>query len=692
VIERSYRFKGAEGFHVRPATKFTQIASKFKSKVVIRFDDTDFDGKSPLEVMSACIEDGAQFIIQVEGEDEACAIEAIEKTMMEGEDEIFIAMPSGKNSNMVSQQDDKHEEILHAEAADMADEATCTLSGIGAAPGIAIGKAFIFTPLEPKAEKLTVSDVTAELARFDRAVEEVAQDLTNLITGLPEGEQKDLMSAHRELLKDATILDRIRNAVSKDKSNAEFAILETYHELQDKYSNLKNERIRLRVADIQDICYRLFEKLTGVSLRLESVPNDSVVLAKNLLPSDTVQLEPETLRGLITEEGGINSHTAILARSLGIPSIVGAKGVLNQVKSADIILMDGNMGFIWINPSKEIEEIYREKINALKEEEAAYSKYRTMKTKTKDGIKVLIGANLFACKDAALAMKEGAEGVGLFRTEFLYMNSETPPDAESQYKIYRNVLEVMKDNPCTIRTLDAGGDKPIDSLTLPTETNPFLGVRGIRYCLENEDIFREQLRALLMASPYGNLRIMIPMVTLVEEVERTRELLIKEENQLKKEGIPVGKYKLGIMIETPAAALISRQLAKVCDFMSIGSNDLVQYTMAADRGNPNLKKIYSPYHPAVLQLIRLTGEAAQEHNIPLSICGESASDPLLTPLYIAMGIRSLSVAIPAIPKLRSIICQMDLRRYSGLAEEVLELSTAEKVIDKLKEYTLTNEM
>ncbi len=680
MITRSYIFRGAEGFHVRPATRFSKLAKDFAGQVTIVYNGESFDGKSPMEIMSACIEDGARFSLRIEGEDEKTLVRTVREQMSEGGERCFEELPGGEEASPLPPP------AAESKRNDAEEREAQPRGGLGASPGLALGRAFVFSPEPPSADPQESPDQPGELARLNEAAAGVAGELRAMLDRLDEETKKELIGAHLALLEDERFLGRSRERIDRLRCGAEYAVLAALEELEEEYGALGNERMRLRLADLRDLCYRLYEKLTGKSLRLESVPPDSILVARDLLPSDTVSLEPSAVRGFIVEEGGASSHTAILARSMGIPAIVGARGVLSRVSGGDLVLMDGERGSYQVNPDVAAVEGYREKLRERQEKEALLDRFRRADTVTRDGTRLRLMANLFSGRDAAEAVRQGAEGVGLFRTEFLYMNRAFPPSAGEQYQIYAEVLDTLDGRPCTIRTLDAGGDKPIACLTLPKESNPFLGVRGIRYSLRQEEVFRQQLRALLMASARGPLRIMLPMVTLTEEVRRTRELLRQEEAELRREGVPMGRYELGVMIETPAAALISRSLAGLVDFMSVGSNDLTQYAMAADRGNPALGELASPCHPAVLRLIRMAGEAAGEAGIPLSVCGESAADPLLAPLYAAMGVRSLSLSAPGIPKLRSEIHRMDLSARPIDVDVVTGLSTANEVKEALRRY------
>ena len=715
MVTRRFIFRGNEGFHIRPASQFVKLVKQATSEVTILFDGEEFDGKSPLSIMSACIEDGAAFSLIVDGGDEEAVITSIENEMVNGADRYFAPIPiesddSGhsnvsavveqgleQNAETDSEQNAKQdtgrsveqetgrsvEQSLEQNASAAPDLYLRAQKGVAASEGIAIGPAYIYSGVKPVAECAKVSDAPAELERIAKAVTSLRTQL-EFLRETSQGEGADIADAHISLLSDDLFLDRISRVASEHKCSAEFAVLEVLSGFETDYAKLKNERIRQRLSDITDICYGLHSELTGIKRDVTGIPPGSIIAAADLLPSDTLRIIPHKVTGFILEGGSTNSHTAIVAKSLELPAIVGAAGILSLVSTGSTIAMDGTEGQYWIDPDRAVTEALQSQIEAEAKEREALQAYINIATGTADGVHAEILANIVSPDDMAPAIERGAEGVGLFRTEFIYMNRDMPPSEEEQFTLFERALASARGRPVTIRTLDMGGDKPITCLPSKAEDNPFLGKRGIRYSLDGEPVFREQIRALLRASAFGDLHIMLPMITVVEEVERALEIIGEESAALRGQGRPIRGYKVGIMIETPAAALLSRHLASMVDFFSIGSNDLIQYTMAADRGNTEVASLGSPYSPAVLSLIKMTADAAIDAGIGISICGESASDPLLAPLYLSFGIMTLSVVPGRIAALRRYINSLDLSKWTQAYRQIPDLKRAGDVRDALQ--------
>ena len=693
MITRRFIFRGKEGFHIRPVSQFVKLVKQASSEVTILFDDEQFDGKSPLSIMSACIEDGAAFTLRVHGDDEEAVMTSIENEMVNGADRYFEPVPNESNDsghNNVSAVVEHDLEQSHEQSHEQSLEQSLEQNtGVAASEGIAIGPAYIYSGLRPVAERTKVSDPQAELKRLSKAVTSLTTQL-ELLRETSYGEGPDIADAHISLLSDDTFLERISRAALERECSAEFVVLEVLRDFEAEYAKMKNERIRQRLSDIKDICYGLHSELTGVRRDVACIPPGSIIVAQDLLPSDTLRILPHKVAGFILEGGSTNSHTAIVAKSVELPAIVGAAGILSLVSAGSTIAMDGTKGQYWIEPDYEVMDALKSKTEAQAKERETLKAYINSATRTADGVHAAIFANIVSTDDMAPAIERGAEGVGLFRTEFIYMNRDTPPSEREQFVLYGRALAGARGMPVTIRTLDMGGDKPITCLPSKAEDNPFLGKRGIRYSLDNEPVFREQIRALLRASAVGDLHIMLPMITLIEEVRRASEIILEEHAALHGQGSPIGTYKVGIMIETPAAALLSRHLAHMVDFFSIGSNDLIQYTMAADRGNAEVASVGSPYSPAVLSLIKMTADAAADACIGVSICGESAADPLLAPLYLSLGIRTLSVVPGRITALRRYINTLDLSKWTQVCRQIPDLKRARDVRDVLQRLYKTS--
>lgn len=691
MIKRHYIFNGEEGFHVRPVTVFTKLVKAFESDVRIHFEGEAYNGKSPLEIMSACIEDQMAFDLELDGPDEKALDQAIRETMVLGEEPFFQA------SRTQSRPDDAPEPVTQAghAAEDDAQRPAGAYQGLGVSPGLGVGRAFVFHPFDVAEEQARYTAKAAsakhEQTVLADAVDRLDRDLQEDEARYGGGIRQDLIRAHRELLSDETFQQKLISLIETDKRVAADAVLAAARYYQERFSHYQQERMRLRMADIQDLCYRLYEKITGRSNRLQVTGADRVIVAQDLLPSQTMSIKADQVAGFILEQGGPNAHTAILARSLGIPALSGVSGLLNLIRDGQTIALDADTGYFLIDPDEQTQKRF-EQVQAQRRDERRLllATDAQPNTQTADGVVFSLLANVQALEEVDEAVAHGAEGIGLFRTEFLYMNRATPPAAEEQFEAYKQALLAMKGQPVTFRTLDAGGDKPIESLVLPQESNPFLGVRGIRYSLQGSALFQEQLRALLMASAFGPVKIMFPMVSILEEVIQARRLLETARKQLIQDGHPVGDVEVGIMIETPSAALISNRLAEHIDFMSIGSNDLVQYTLAADRGNAALAGQASVYHPSVLALVETVARAARNNHIPWTVCGESAADPLAALFYVACGVSGLSLSPYRIPEQRRFFRQLDLGKAAINSEAISQLiamATAEEAKNQLIRYT-----
>lgn len=665
MIKVKYRFSGAEGFHARPVTEFVQVAKQFASDIEIEYNGETYDGKSSISIMCGCIEDGSVFSLLIDGPDEERAHKAIREKMMSPPNSYFAEAGSGE---VKSCENAVHEGVR---------EGVIAVSG-----GIAIGKAQLYRR-EQVASIETVEDTDAELQKLEVAIGRLGAKFRKSSAMLANQDAREILKAHGEILQDDSLISAIREMIITDKLACASAISQVSEKMQLQFQGLKSERMRERAADIKDVLKQLAAEITGVGNALEVKEKDTIIIADELLPSDTIHLNPEMTVGFITEKGGKTCHSAIVARGLGIPALSNVQDALAIPDGATLII-DGDQGVYYVSPSEELLQEYKEKLQAQLRQQQQDAKFINVETQTLDGRELELAANIFEGSEMAAAIQAGAEGVGLFRTEFLYMNREQPPTLEEQYECYRETLVQAKGLPVTIRTLDAGGDKPTPCLNMPKEDNPFLGVRAIRYCLQNPDIFRTQLRALLMASPYGNLRIMFPMIAMYEELVRVLEILKEEEEKLVAEGYTLGKYQVGIMIETPAAAVMSGELAPLVDFFSLGTNDLTQYVMAADRGAGALSDFQSPYQPAVLRLINYVVKSASRHNVWVGICGESGGDSLLTPLFVGMGIAELSMSPKKIPALRRIINRSEYGVLARMVDSVLTSPTAAALKAKLE--------
>ena len=555
------------------------------------------------------------------------------------------------------------------------------MRGIGASDGYGIGRVVIKKELSiPKKE--TIEDVKLELSKLENAFKSAEKDLENEYEQKVETlgkEHGEIFKAHIAMLQDPELKKVICDAIEKDHLVATYATQMAIDQFVAMFEGLDNEYFRERALDIKDIGRRILKKLLNISdTGFEG--QGLIVVAKDLTPSDTAKIDKKQVEGFITAIGGSTSHSAIIARTLGIPAIMGVSGIENAVKDGDTVIIDGFTGDVYINPDKETLHQYELKKAEYGAKQKALLIYRDEPSKTKDGHHIEIGANIASPDDVAPALENGAEGVGLFRSEFIYMNRTEAPNEAEQFMAYKAVLEGMGTRPVVIRTMDAGGDKHIPYLNIPEELNPFLGYRAIRYCLVETDLFKVQLRALMRASVYGNLKIMFPMISSLAEIRASKKLLEEVKAELDQEGIAYDpKVEVGIMIEIPAAAVISDILAKEVDFFSIGTNDLIQYTTAVDRMNENIKALYTPYHPAVLRLVHTTIKNGNAGGIWVGMCGSVAGNPLIFPILIAMGLHEFSMSPGQILKSRQIARLYSLDYLKEVLETVLGFATSEEV-------------
>lgn len=503
-----------------------------------------------------------------------------------------------------------------------------------------------------------VKDRANELDRLKRAIESTDRELCDIYKvaiGNVGTKDAGIFDAHRMLLTDDNFIDDIRNLIISDAVCAEYAVNETANKYVDFFNNSQNKEMQARAIDIRDVSDKLIGNLMGRVVKL-SFDKSSIIMAQELSPSEVVSLDKKKTRGIVTAKGSLNSHVSILARSMDIPMIVIEDQDAYLQKNAERAIVDGESGTLIISPDEETYNLYVEKLKKQNEEQESLSEYQKKEAVTKDGKKVVLCASISGLKDMDLAVKNNADGIGLFRTEFLYVGKECPPTEEEQYKLYTQILKKMGDKPVVFRTFDIGSDKKADYLKVPSEDNPALGLRGIRLAFSNMDMFKTQLRALMRAASKGNLKIMYPMISSSEEMDRIEEIIKEVDAELTIQKKAHRVPQQGIMIETPASVMISDELAKRVSFFSIGTNDLTQYTLAIDRQNGHLLDYFDPYHPAILRMIKMVVENAHNSGIPVSICGEMALDEHLLGEYMEMGIDELSVAPVNILKVRKNIC------------------------------------
>ncbi|MFG6493952.1 phosphoenolpyruvate--protein phosphotransferase [Fictibacillus sp. UD] len=559
------------------------------------------------------------------------------------------------------------------------------ISGIAASAGIAIAKAFVLQNPELKIERKSITDSASEIERFDSALSVSKEELSVIKEKANKelGEDKAaIFAAHLLVLSDPELVDAVKQKIENEKVNAEAAMDDVSSMFINMFESMDNEYMKERAADIRDVSKRVLAHLLNVTFTTPaSISEEVVILAEDLTPSDTAQLNRNFVKGFATDIGGRTSHSAIMSRSMEIPAVVGTKTITEKVENGVMIIIDGLDGHVIVNPSEDEIATYEEKQKQYQKQKEEWAKLVNEKTFSSDSVQVELAANIGTPADVKGVLENGAEGVGLYRTEFLYMGRDQLPTEEEQFKAYSEVLEKMEGKPVVIRTLDIGGDKELPYLNLPKELNPFLGFRAIRLCLEEQDIFRTQLRALLRASRYGNLKIMFPMIATLGEFRAAKGILTEEKEKLVAEGIEVSdSIEVGIMVEIPSTAVMADTFAKEVDFFSIGTNDLIQYTMAADRMNEQVSYLYQPYNPAILRLVKMVIDAAHKEGKWAGMCGEMAGDPIAIPILLGLGLDEFSMSATSVLPARSQILGLSKEKISSHIDQILQMETMEDVV------------
>jgi phosphotransferase system enzyme I (PtsI) len=537
------------------------------------------------------------------------------------------------------------------------------LTGIGASEGIAVGPAFVPATgkPEPERDRITEDEVERELQRFKEAVEAVAANLSETgdrLRAVGSEDEAGIFDFHVEMAEDPELASAVEERIGNLQS-PEAAVLAVGEEYAAEYSAMDDEYLAARADDVRDVTGQISAQLMGRGASaFEALKTPSVVLAHSLAPSDTARIQRGMALGFVTAEGSRTSHVSIMARSMGIPAVVGVGPELKDILAAKTVAVDGGEGYAIADPDADTVAEFERMSGALAEERAALDEYRHIEASTSEGQRIEVAANLGSTSEAEGALEWGAEGVGLFRTEFLFMERDDLPAEDEQYEAYSAVTRAFGEKPVIIRTLDVGGDKDLPGVDQASEENPFLGWRGIRMSLDTPELFKPQLRAILRAAANGNLRVMFPMVADVGELEAAKAILQECRRELELEGVEIGEVETGVMIETPAAAVCAAELAKESAFFSIGTNDLVQYTLAADRGNERLRRLQNADHPAVLALIRQTCEAANAAGIQVGVCGEAAGEPEMIPKLLELGVTELSMAAPQIPRAKKVVSEL----------------------------------
>lgn len=569
-------------------------------------------------------------------------------------------------------------------------------NGIAAAPGFAIGRAFVKSEnlIAYSRQAISGEKVESEVERLKQSIQAARLELEAIKdkVGKEIGEEEaQIFEAHLMFLQDPEVVGEMEAKIANEKINAEAAVEDVKDQLVAIFQSMDNEYMRERAADLRDVCQRILKKLLGVKDEMPEGVNEPIILvAHDLTPSDTAQLDKDKVKGFATNIGGRTSHSAIMARTMEIPAVVGLSSITAEIHTGNMIIIDGFTGEVHIRPDEALIKSYEEKQKNYLKQKDEWAKLVDQPTETSDGHHVELAANIGTPQDAVQALGQGAEGVGLFRTEFLYMERDQFPSEEEQFEAYKSVALTMgQKRPVVIRTLDIGGDKELSYLSLQKELNPFLGYRAIRLCLGNPELFKVQLRALLRASAFGNIKIMYPMIATLSELRKANQLLEEVKEELRSAAIAFNEeIEVGIMIEVPAAAMIADQLAKEADFFSIGTNDLIQYTMAADRMNEQVSYLYEPYHPAILRLIRQVIQAAHHEGKWVGMCGEMAGEETAIPILLGLGLDEFSMSATSLLRARHLIKQLDFSLLKEAAHHVLSLESGEEIKAYIEENVL----
>ena len=562
------------------------------------------------------------------------------------------------------------------------------IKGIGGSPGICIGKAYIVDREGVDVVQqyyLFDSDLDAEIERFKKAVARASQEMDDIIASVPSEFQEQLyiLETHKVLLKDKQLYDKTCKMIESNKINAEWALKKVSTKIKRMFNEMSDSFFRERGADVAHVTDRIMRNLTGnkPQEQIQDINKRVILIAHDLSPAETSQIQLHKVQGFVTELGGKTSHTSIIARNLQVPAVLGLTGATEIITSDSIIIVDGTKGVIILNPNDESLIEYEEKKNIFEGRRKIMMRHSSKPAMTPDGVIKKVMGNIELLEEVVSVLDHGADGIGLYRTEFLYMTSRKLPTEEQLFENYREVVDLIYPMPVTIRTLDINGDKKAGYLNEQSETNPVLGLRAIRYCLKRPEIFKTQLRAILRAAEHGNVRLMFPMISGVKEIIAAKKILDETKQELSNKKIPFnGNIEVGMMIEVPSAAILSDLMADYVDFFSIGTNDLIQYSLAIDRGNHDVAHLFQPLHPAIIRLVKTVSEAAHNKKVKLFMCGEMAADPFHVPILLALGIDEFSMNPPSIPSVKSIIRQISTENMTPFLEKVLKQQSPDDII------------
>jgi len=564
---------------------------------------------------------------------------------------------------------------------------TLIVQGVGVSPGIAIGTAHLVRPVDAPISRYQLEDrrlVAEEIRRFRKALKDSENELLEIKRKFKDQEGLEtlyILDVHIMILRDKMLIRQTTQNIEEKGINAEWALRMTLDKYRDVFSKVDDEYLRERVSDVEYAGQRILRNLAGVHHEtISGIGDHAIVIARDLSPADTMQMKVEKIQGFATDMGGKTSHTAIVARAYEIPAVVGLEKITTEARTGDLVIIDGTAGAVIVNPDPEIIRRYEEKKRHYETVEDSLLKNARRPAVTLDRHRLQIGANIEFTEEVASAVHHGADGIGLYRTEFIYINRDRLPTEEEHFCAYRKVVESRGIRWATIRTFDLGGDKFISDPRLAAEMNPVMGLRAIRFCLREVDLFKVQLRAILRASAYGRTKVLFPMISGMEELLETKRIFNEVKKDLKRDGIPYGKdVKIGIMMEVPSAALIAEDLAREVDFFSIGTNDLIQYTLAIDRVNERVSYLYEPLHPAVLKLIRHMVEAGRKAGIEVAMCGEMAGEPVYTMVLLGLGLDELSMNALVIPRVKKIVRSVTMKECRKLVDRIMSFNAASEI-------------
>ena len=671
-LEKKILITNRLGLHARASAKFVELISKCKSKFIIKKGKKIVNGSSLLGLMTLAASKGTEIKIQCIGEN--------------SQEDLSKLVNLIKNN--FGEEKPLSDNIIKEES----------FKGIPVSQGYAIGNCFVMEGSDITYSKynIPIYEIKKEHKRLDFAVKKSLDDLSKIIEKIKDSrndiykEMKFMLQANKSIITSSSLVKDSKKRIEIDLINAEFAIIEELNKHSKIFKKIKDDYLKDRFDDVRDVCKRILENLQNKKKKKSRLRENQILVASELSPADLLSHSKSKISGLVSVLGGPEGHFAIVARSLSIPTIVGVKNLLKNIKNNEQIVLDGEKGLLIKNPTSRTVNFYKKKIEEQKNQDRKLNYLKKIIPKTKDNIQIGVQANIDNSEEAKESMKFGIDGIGLYRSEYLFMNKKRMPSENEQYDSLKRTLKYLKGKPLTVRTLDIGNDKKVPSIEkyLNKSPNPALGLRAIRLTLAFPKIFRRQISAILRASFYGNVKIMLPMVSNVSELTETKNLINKVRNDLISKKIKISSKlpEIGVLIETPAAALISESLAKNCDFLAIGTNDLTMYTLAIDRGDEEVAKIYDPAHLSVLRLIKLSADSAKKVGVPISVCGEMAGDTIFTSLLLGMGINKLSMSVSRILKVKQFIENVNYNEVKKISNEILAEDDSVRIKQILKSY------